>query len=91
MDTMSELTQSLEEAFDFKVTDYHLSPAVGNLNTKILIIHDAQDEEIPVSDALMLKDANAKARLVLTRGSGHKKILINRDMLRAVKEFISEK
>ncbi len=89
MDAMTELTQSLERAFDFKVSDYSLSLALQYLNSELLVIHDEQDEEIPVSDALMLKKANERSRLVLTKGSGHKKILMNRDMLRAVEEFLS--
>ncbi len=88
MDKMTELTQSLEQAFNFKVSDYSLSSALKYLNTSILIIHDKLDVEIPVSDALMLKEANERFKLILTKGSGHQKILINRDMLRAVKEFL---
>ena len=88
MDLMTELTQGLEHAFDFKVSDYRLSSALKCLNSGVLIIHDEKDEEIPVSDALRLKEAIGESRLVLTRGSGHQKILINRDMLHAVKEFL---
>jgi len=88
LDTQAELTKSLEHTFDFKVSDYSLSSTLRYLNSGILIIHDEQDEEIPVSDALQLKEANEGSKLILTKGSGHKKILINRDMLRAVKEFL---
>jgi pimeloyl-ACP methyl ester carboxylesterase len=88
MDAMTELTQSLEDAFHFKVSDYSLSSALKNINSDILIIHDEQDEEIPVSDALRLKEANENSKLVLTKGSGHQKILISRGMLRAVNEFL---
>jgi pimeloyl-ACP methyl ester carboxylesterase len=84
----AELFQSLEYAFDFKVSDYNLSSELKNLNSEILIIHDEQDEEIPVSDALKMKEMNENTRLLLTKGSGHRKILINRDMLHALKEFL---
>ncbi|MBI3578607.1 MAG: alpha/beta hydrolase [Ignavibacteriales bacterium] len=89
MDAMTKLTQSLERVFDFKVSDYTMSSALKRLEAKILIIHDEQDEEIPVSDALKLKEASEGSMLVLTKGSGHQKILINRDMLNAVREFLS--
>lgn len=88
LDTMTELTQSLEHAFDFRVSDYNLSSGLQNLNSSILIIHDEQDEEIPVSDALLVKQTNQRVKLVLTKGSGHQKILLNRQMLLAVKEFL---
>lgn len=90
MDLMADLTQSLERAFEFKVSDYTLSLALQSLSTKMLIIHDEQDEEIPVSDALRLKEAQKGSKLILTKGSGHQKILMNREMLYAVKEFLLE-
>jgi len=90
MSAMAELTQSLEHAFDFNVSDYSLSLALKSLNTRVLIIHDEQDEEIPVSEALKLKAATENSKLVFTRGSGHRKILINREMHRAVRDFLLE-
>lgn len=87
-DKQSELMQSLEQAFHFKESDYRLSLELKNLNSEILIIHDEQDEEIPFSDALGIKEMNQSARLLLTKGSGHRKILLNRDMLHALKEFL---
>lgn len=89
LDSMTELTQSLEQAFDFKVIDYSLSSALQYQNFRLLIVHDEQDEEIPVCDALRLQKTNEGYRLILTKGYGHQKILVNRDMHRAVKEFLS--
>ena len=85
---INELRQSLENAFNCKASEYNLCSELKFLNTDILIIHDEQDEDIPVSDALDLKQSNENIRLILTRGSGHKKILLNREMLRAVKNFL---
>ena len=88
MDMMAELTRGLENAFSFKVSDYSLSFALNQLNTRILIIHDEEDEEIPVSDAKRMQESNAESELKLTTGSGHQRILIDREMLRAVKAFL---
>jgi pimeloyl-ACP methyl ester carboxylesterase len=90
-DRQAELLQSLEYVFNFNVSDYRLSSELKNLNSEILIIHDEQDEEIPVSDALRMKEMNDSVRLLLTKGSGHRKILLNRDMLHALKEFLGER
>jgi pimeloyl-ACP methyl ester carboxylesterase len=90
MDVISELTQSLEHAFDFNVSDYNLSSALKHIKSKILIIHDEQDEEIPVSDALRLQESSERSKLVVTRGSGHQNILINREMLRTAGDFLLE-
>jgi pimeloyl-ACP methyl ester carboxylesterase len=87
-DRQAELLQSLEHAFNFTASDYNLSSELKNINSEILIIHDEQDEEIPVSDALRMNEMSENARLLLTKGSGHRKILMNRDMLHALKEFL---
>jgi pimeloyl-ACP methyl ester carboxylesterase len=89
MDTMAELTQGLEQAFDFQASDYSLSSALPYLKSKILIVHDEQDREIPVSDALKLQKKDERYTLIVTQGYGHQKILVNRDMYRAVKGFLS--
>jgi pimeloyl-ACP methyl ester carboxylesterase len=88
MDSTETLRQSLEGSFGFRVSDYSLSGAVGILHAKILVVHDEQDEEIPSSDALNMKKRNEGVELVLTRGFGHGKILICREMFKAVRDFL---
>ena len=88
LNLMAELTCSLESAFNFIVSEYDLSLAIQYLSSKILIIHDEQDEEMPVSDALLLKNKYEKIILKLTNGYGHQKILVNREMLNSIKEFL---
>lgn len=85
---INELTSSLENAFNFKVNEYDLSLALQYLRSKILIIHDEYDMEIPVSDAISLKDKYEGILLKLTKGYGHQKILVNREMLFSIKEFL---
>lgn len=88
MDAIGELTLSLENAFNFRATDYNLLTSLQSVKSSIMIIHDEQDEEIPVSEALMLKEADERILLKITTGYGHQKILMNREMLNSVKEFL---
>ena len=88
LNLMTELISNLENAFNFKVNEYDLSLALQNLRSKILIIHDEQDKEIPVSDAISLKNKYEGISLKLTKGYGHQKILVNREMLISIKEFL---
>jgi len=90
MTTLYDLTKGLEEAFDFKIDDYHLSSAVSQINVPFLVAHDKQDEEIPVSDALSLKESNVHAELILTNGLGHNKILTSREMFQSIFDFLCE-
>jgi len=89
--TVSEhntLRNNLELEFDFKVSDYCVSKAVENLCQEVLVIHDEDDEEAPVSNALFFKNSLPKANLHLTNNLGHSKILFNRDICKHVAQFI---
>jgi len=80
----------LEREFHFSVPKYSVPLALNNIEANILIVHDEHDEEIPFADAVSLKDSCDHARLVVTQGAGHQRILANRVMIRAVKNFLTE-
>lgn len=88
MNRESELIKKMESAFHFKVNDYDLCKYFDKIKADVLIIHDEQDEEVPVTDAKNLNKKNKNSRLLLTSGSGHNKILMSREMLRAVADFM---
>jgi pimeloyl-ACP methyl ester carboxylesterase len=83
------LKSTLETEFGFVSEDYSVKAALQKLSADILLVHDAEDEEFPVSDiyALLQKSMPA-AELLVTAGSGHQKILANRTMMAGVKEFL---
>ncbi len=83
-----ELTSELEQAFEFSVAQYQTTQALAQIEAQVLLVHDEDDKEVPVSGAHQLQQARPDTRLVLTRGSGHQRILGNRNMLRAVKNFL---
>lgn len=82
------LIKELENDFNFRVDDYSVVKAIQNIDSEILVIHDNDDPEIPFSDAEDISKAAKKAQTCFTNGSGHNKILINRNMLAKVKEFL---
>lgn len=84
----TELTSNLKSQYNFKVTDYDLCKEMNRFNAQTLIIHDELDEEIPASDAVNINAANHSSSLLLTNGAGHNKILMSREMLRAVGDFV---
>jgi pimeloyl-ACP methyl ester carboxylesterase len=87
---VEELTHGLEREFHFSVSNYLLPPALSNIEASILLVHDEHDDEIPVADAVSLKETREDAHLVVTQGAGHQRILANRVMIRAVKNFLTE-
>lgn len=85
----SALTHGLEQAFEFSVTEYLVTQALKQVKAHILLVHDEDDDDVSVASAHQLKQARPDARLVLTQGAGHQRILTNRTMMRAVKDFLT--
>jgi pimeloyl-ACP methyl ester carboxylesterase len=85
------LRAGLEDEFNFKISDYSLESALKNIPSKLLVIHDKNDEEIPFSDAYDLEKIFPGTTLHFTAGLGHKKILFNREAIQIVSNFISGK
>lgn len=68
-----------------------LSPVqtIRNITADTLIIHDRDDHEIPYEQSTQLKKAAPHARLLTTRGLGHRRILRDEHTLQAVMQHIS--
>jgi pimeloyl-ACP methyl ester carboxylesterase len=88
---VAELKSTLETEFGFVSEDYTVKAALQKLSADILLAHDAEDEEFPVSDIYALQKSVPAAKLLVTEGSGHQKILANRAMIARVKEHLLDK
>jgi len=68
-----------------------LSPTLNiqKVTAKTLLIHDKEDHEVPYGHALQLHDAAPNAELMTTIGYGHRKILMNKDVVDAVVNFVT--
>lgn len=74
----------LEQRFGAGVwEDLAVDGIAGTLRTDALVVHDAQDAQIPVEDARVVATA-LRGKFVETEGLGHSRILIDRDVLRRV-------
>jgi pimeloyl-ACP methyl ester carboxylesterase len=82
------LKSVLEERFGFCSEEYSVKDALQNIACDVLLIHDEEDEEFPVSDIYEMQRSLPAVKLLVTRGSGHQKILANRVMLARVKEHL---
>lgn len=56
----------------------------------LLLIHDDQDHEVPQEQALPLQEAAPHAKVMTTSGFGHRKILMNKDVINETVSFISK-
>jgi pimeloyl-ACP methyl ester carboxylesterase len=55
-----------------------------------LVIHDRNDVVVPCSDSLSLSKHLPHARLLTTRGLGHRRVLKDKEVLQAVAAFLAE-
>ncbi len=67
-----------------------LSPmqTIKSVQGDLLLIHDDKDHEVPYEQAALLQKTVPQAKLMTTSGYGHRKILINKDCIKTVVDFI---
>ncbi|MER7516599.1 alpha/beta hydrolase [Streptomyces sp. NPDC126499] len=63
----------------------------GDLGAPVLLFHDETDEMVPMAHARFLARAHGeRARLVVTRGLGHRRILMDDQVVAQAVEFMTE-
>ncbi|MEV7277439.1 alpha/beta hydrolase [Streptomyces sp. NPDC093111] len=61
-----------------------------DLGAPLLLIHDETDDMVPLAHAHALRDAHGdRARLVVTQGLGHRRVLIDPQVVAQVVEFVA--
>ncbi len=63
----------------------------ADISVPALIIHDRDDTDVPWQQGQLLANAWPGARLLLTRGLGHTRILRNREVIQTSVDFIAGK
>lgn len=86
---LQELQAGLEREFAFSMADYEVRFALRATGARVLVIHDNDDEEVPVTEATSLAQMHPEVKLVLTSGAGHGRILASRETLRAITAFLA--
>ena len=62
---------------------------VKRLNNKALIIHDENDDDVPVQSGQVIAKAWADSLYIQTQGLGHRRILRDPDVVKSVTDFIT--
>lgn len=79
-----------ENKYNISVAKKSASYVAKNIKTPTLVIHDAQDSEVSVSDALNIRKHLKKGALLITNGFGHTKILRNKEITKNIITFITQ-
>ncbi len=72
------------------IFDFHGSTQTKKIQEPTLIIHDDNDKEVPVTDALNNYRHLKNGKLLRTKGLGHNRILKNDEVVQKIKDFVSE-
>lgn len=59
-----------------------------HVEASVMVVHDEDDEIIPVADARLLEAAWPPAQMLYTRGLGHRNVLSDPEVVAAVRNFI---
>lgn len=85
-----ELRRGLEERFGDDVWDVlDVDRVLPLLETKGLVVHDVDDDEVPLSDAQHIADGWPGAELRTTEGLGHRRILRDGPVRASIVEALS--
>jgi len=81
----------LEQQFGEEVWEQFSMPnMVKNTSTLGLIIHDKDDDAIPVERSKMIAEAWENSELILTSGLGHRRVLRDKTVMKKIVRFIAE-
>jgi pimeloyl-ACP methyl ester carboxylesterase len=77
----------IEHRFGIAWSDFEAERSAGN--QELLVIHDRQDREVPLTDGLRHVRAWPRARLFETSGLGHRRLLADSMVIEATIDFVA--
>ena len=86
--TMQVLKEQLEARFEKSWDHYGLARL--QLKVPLWVVHDEQDEDVPISETHTLVQQWAGAQLEVTQGLGHYRVLRNADVIAKSVNFLTQ-
>lgn len=84
----ARIVRSIETRYSMNVYEASTDYLAGKFNPQGLIIHDENDQDISVKNAKELAKQWPKARLLITRGLGHRKVLMDQQVINSIVGFL---
>ncbi len=86
-----KLISIFEKITKKSIFDFHGSRQTKKIKKPVLIIHDENDKEVPVSDALNNYKQLSNGDLLITKGLGHTRLMKNKMVIDKIINFIRQK
>lgn len=79
--------RGIEQAESMRLAEVDAERNAGRVQAPTLVVHDADDRVIPLAHGEALAQRLPAARLLRTRGLGHRRVLANDDVARKIADF----
>ena len=86
--TAKLMIRLFEKKFNETINNYSAYIAAGDVSIPVLVIHDEDDADVPVSAAHHIVKHLANAELMITQGLGHRKILGDNKVIKKIIQFL---
>lgn len=86
--TGTKMIQRFEKKFGETINNYSAYIAAQAVNNPVLVLHDKDDNDVPVSAAHNISRHLKNHQLVITEGLGHRKILGDKTVIKTIIEFL---
>jgi len=87
---MDGMRQRTERRLGFRWSELDVTRHARSRTQPLLVVHDLEDDEVPHADGAAIVDAWPGARLLSTRGLGHRRILRDAEVVAAAVGFVAE-
>jgi hypothetical protein len=85
------MQERFERSLGKRWSEFELPGSVANVRASMLVVHDEDDRDVPLKSGLALARAWKDARLCVTRGLGHRRILRASEVVRDAVDFIANR
>jgi len=82
------MIQMFEKKFGKTINSYSAYIAAKDVHVPVLVFHDENDADVPISAAHHIYKHLPNAQLVITQGLGHRKILGDKAVIKQITEFL---
>ena len=82
------MKNNFEKKYHFEMESFSAYKAAKEVHIPVLVIHDNDDEDIPVSEAYHLAENLTDKEILITNHLGHRKILGDATVLHKIVEFL---
>ncbi|MEZ4853398.1 alpha/beta hydrolase [Flavobacterium sp.] len=83
-----KMKYSFEEKYNLDMESYSAYVAAKHVAIPVLVIHDQDDDDVPVSASESIHKHLENSQLLITKKLGHRKILGDANVLKKIKQFL---